>query len=274
MLDYTPDLLFDCFDFGFAFVDTVPLHAQCQPRPSTLLEFRLTLDCFCPSVTQEAWQDFPLYASLYSQVRATTSPNYLKAKVPVPSGLNISTWRQMLVDYPDLNLVDHLECGWVLDYTAAFPPVPTFMNHARADDIVQRVAPVLVLECSLGGMIGPFCKSPFKEWYQLSLLMKRPKKDSSKKRIIMDLSFPLGKAVNAGILKRFFQCKPFSFTLPSVTTLTDRLVLSSPSSFLWSADLLIAYQQLHVCPLSFLASRSLISAILILHLFSGPGPLC
>ena len=66
----------------------------------------------------------------------------------------------------------------------------------------------------------------------------------------MDLSFPLGKGVNAGITKGFYQGRPFSFTLRSVTTLTDRLISLGLGSYLWSADLSRAYHQLRVCPLS------------------------
>ena len=56
--------------------------------------------------------------------------------------------------------------------------------------------------------------------------------------------------VNAGIRKGFYQGKPFSFTLPSITTLTERLVLSRCGSWLWGADLSRAYRQPRVCPLS------------------------
>ena len=66
----------------------------------------------------------------------------------------------------------------------------------------------------------------------------------------MDLSFPLGNSVNSGIRKGYYQGIPFSFTLPTVTTLMDRLVKTGSCSYLWSADLSRAYRQLWVCPRS------------------------
>ena len=59
----------------------------------------------------------------------------------------------------------------------------------------------------------------------------------------MDLSFPLGKGINAGIRRAYYQGRPFSFILPSLTTLTDRLIKSGPGSFnrFRSADLSRAY---------------------------------
>ena len=82
---------------------------------------------------------------------------------------------------------------------------------------------------------------------QLNPLMTQSKNNSLSKHIIMDLSFPLGASVNAGIEKGFYQGIPFSFMLPSVTMLIDRLVHSGSTAFLWCADLSRAYWQLRVC---------------------------
>ena len=52
-------------------------------------------------------QNFSPRASCYSCqdvhhfVAQTGKPNYLVARVPVPSTLNISTWRELLQDYED-----------------------------------------------------------------------------------------------------------------------------------------------------------------------------
>ena len=64
------------------------------------------------------------YKYIYDSVRATGLPNYMEAKIPIPSGLSISMWRYLLTDYPDVNLVEHLEYGWPLDYTKNKPPTP------------------------------------------------------------------------------------------------------------------------------------------------------
>ena len=125
----------------------------------------------------------------------------------------------MLTDYPDLQLVDHLEFGWPLDYSAQCKPRSTKRNHASAADIKDHVVPFVAEECELGALIGPLENLPFSLRCQLSPLMTRLKKNSLAKRIIMDLSFPLGVSVNAGIRRGFYQGSPFSFTLPTIATL-------------------------------------------------------
>ena len=100
------------------------------------------------------------------------------------------------------------------------------------------------------GMIGPFMEALFEPWFQRSPMMTRPKKDSTEKRIIIDLSYPRGLNVNAGIVKGFYLSKLFNFSLPSISTLADRLLLAGVGAWFWTADLSRAYLQLRVCPLS------------------------
>ena len=47
-----------------------------------------------------------------------------------------------------------------------------------------------------------------------------------------------------------YRGKPLSLTLPSVPTLTDRLIKSGSGLFIWTADLSCSYRQLCVCVLS------------------------
>ena len=81
-------------------------------------------------------------------------------------------------------------------------------------------------------------------------MMTRPKINSLEKRIIIYLSYPKGASVNAGILKGFYLGQIFNFTLPTINTLADRLLVAGAGSWLWTADLSRAYSQLQVCPLS------------------------
>ena len=80
--------------------------------------------------------------------------------------------------------------------------------------------------------------------------MTRPKKNSSQKRIIIDLGYPKGISVNARIVKGFYQGQQFNFSLPSVVMLADRLLIAGAGSWLWTADLSRAYRRQRVCPLS------------------------
>ena len=124
---------------------------------------------------------------------------------------------------------------------SATVPVPTFKNHSRDEVDSSHIEKFICKELSHAAMAGPFAPCPFQPWLQCSPMMTIPKKNSSDKRIIIDLSYPKGKSMNAGVN---------SLTLPTIATLSDKLVLTGKGSYIWTADLARAYHQLRVCPLS------------------------
>ena len=65
-------------------------------------------------------------------------------------------------------------------------------------------------EVKKGAMLGPIPCPPFLEWTQTSPLMTVPKKDSDNRRVIIDLSFPIGRSVKSGVAKKFFQRNDFT----------------------------------------------------------------
>ena len=119
----------------------------------------------------------------------------------------------MPANYPYLQLVDHLEFGWPLHYVLNTPPKSALRNHANPVHIKEHVGSFVEKECEFGEMLGPFVQSPFRPWFQCSPLMKT-RKNSVSKRIILDLSFPMGASINVGIRRGYYQGLPFSFTLP------------------------------------------------------------
>lgn len=79
--------------------------------------------------------------------------------------------------------------------------------------------------------------------------MTRPKKESEERRVIVDLSFPPGEGVNAGIDIKDFFGKDITYTLPSIGDLITRLQISGRGAYIWKADLARAYRQMRVDPL-------------------------
>ena len=49
------------------------------------------------------------YLNIFKLIRETGLPNYMEAKIPLPSGLNISRWRDRLKDTTFYYIVDFLE---------------------------------------------------------------------------------------------------------------------------------------------------------------------
>ena len=81
--------------------------------------------------------------------------------------------------------------------------------------------------------------------------MTAEKKDSVKRRVIIDLSFPEGESVNDGIAKNFFQGKELNFNLPTIQDLAHLIVARSQGAFIWRTDLKQAYRQLRNDPLDY-----------------------
>ena len=155
---------------------------------------------------------------LYSLILSTSLPNYITARIPVQTGLNIPKWRALLWGYHDTQMVDHLEFGWLVDYTADKPP----------------------------GGPGPYSTPMSAASWSFSShphscpMTTIPKKNTDERRATVDLSFPRGASVNSSIRRGQSQ------GLPGMTDLADK---QGHGVFLWSADLARAYRHLRTSPL-------------------------
>ena len=209
-------------------------------------------------IVERLWPTCPLdveeaspFLRIYNYVRATNLPNYLGARITIPSAMNCSNWDSALEGYYDSELVNFLRYGWPNGYTAPAPPTPSASNHPSALTFPREIDAFLEKEVRLGAMIGPFKAPPFKEWSQVSPLMTVPKKDSTSRRIIIDLSFPIGFGVNSGISRYYFQGEERHYSLPTINDLAQLVIARGPGCFLWKADLERAYRQLRCDPLDY-----------------------
>lgn len=186
---------------------------------------------------------------IYDLVRSTGRHNYLEARIPVPSGMNIAAWRTLLHDYSDYQLCDFLEFGWPVNYSLPHPPQGRQQNHNTANAYPSHVRQYLCDEINTGAILGPFSTPPFTPWFNCSPLLTRPKKHSDKRRIIQDHSWPPGASVNYGVPSMTYLDKPYKLRLPSVDTLVALIKKHGPGSYLYGTDLSRAYKQLRSCPL-------------------------
>ena len=137
---------------------------------------------------------------LYYDVRESGLPNHLSVRRPVPSALNCDAWEAALEGYDDSHIVDFLRCGWSVAYSAPDIPVSTLKNHTSATRFPKEIDKFIDKELQHCALLGPFHTAPFDRWTQISMLMTRDKPDGSGKRVIIDLSFPVGASVNDGIV--------------------------------------------------------------------------
>lgn len=202
-----------------------------------------------PKLTTEAAKEFPEFAATYNTIKQKNSPNFLGAKLTVDSALNLSKWDELLTDYHDREVVQFLRFGWPVGYEENFPPTAVGDNHQSGQHHLQHVKKFIQSELDHRALIGPFKNPPFQPWTRISPILTRPKKDSADRRIIIDLSFPIGQAVNNGIDITSIFGKDSTYVLPSITDLTSQVTQHGVGTWMWKGDLSRAYRQLRVDPL-------------------------
>lgn len=139
---------------------------------------------------------------IYQRVRDSGLANMIGLRIPVPSVLNYPAWRSAATGHPDDTYVlDGVRFGFPLHYVG--PPLyrDNRDSHPSAQQYWSHVQRYVQVESQNKAMIGPFDVPPFTPWTNISPIMTRPKADSTKRRIIVDLSFPRDDNVNAHVHK-------------------------------------------------------------------------
>ena len=139
---------------------------------------------------------------LHEEVKKHDLPNYLGARIPVPSQLNIHAWETMLQGYWDEQLLECLKFGFPLGFNRTCTLQHDKENHKSAVLFPEHVSKYIEEEQKFGAIIGPFEKSPIKNLHY-SPFMTRDKPNSENRRVILDLSWPRGESVNAGVEKKW-----------------------------------------------------------------------
>ena len=184
---------------------------------------------------------------IFDAVVADGRFNFEGARRRVPSGLCISAWKQYLVGYEDTQLVQFLEYGWPINFDRTAILSSTLKNHASAIQHAQDIQYYIDTELGHRALLGPFYGPPVAPTH-VSPLMTRPKKDSQHRRVILDLSWPAGAAVNEGVDGDWYWGRQAHVKLPTVQFMEDRLLELGPGSFMYKTDMARGYRQLRVDP--------------------------
>ena len=183
---------------------------------------------------------------LHKSVKQFGCPNFLGARIPVVSNLNIDNWKFHLRDYWDTQLLDLLEFGFPLDFDTNTELVSTEENHTSAKQYSSHVQTYICEELKHGAILGPFEHKPIS--LHISPFMTRDKPDSDTRRTIVDLSWPKDKSVNAGVQRDNYLGSDFILNYPSVDDIVKRLIELGPGSLLCKVDISRAFRQLKVDP--------------------------
>ena len=177
-------------------------------------------------------------------------PNYLGARIRVDTQLNLQEWYDQPKDYCDQQLLDFLTFGFPLDFNRKSPLKWEGDNHKSAVDYPNDIEAYLQEELDFKAVVGLFAKHPCKDGH-ISLFMTREKPGSKHRRVIIDLSWPLGCLVNAGIDKSSYMGTDFVLVLPTVDHITDQLKALGKGAHLYKIDISRAFRHIKVDPLDY-----------------------
>ena len=146
--------------------------------------------------------------------------NAFGAKIPVSSSLNIAAWESRLQDYHDSDIVKLLRFGWTINYTADTLPEASVSNHPSAITFSDHVDYYIATELEHGATAGPFYCNPLPRPLICSPLQTVPKRGSTKRRVVMDLSFPPSHSVNSGFPDNSYLNEHYKLRLPGIDRLS------------------------------------------------------
>ena len=178
-------------------------------------------------------------------------PNRFGCRIPVNSNWNLPLFQSLLKDYYDQDLLEWLEFGFPVSQFGVPDQVPADCNHRGATLFPDTIDQYLEQELKLNAIMGPFKFRPFLGRIRVSPLSTRPKRDSCKHRIILDLSFPQGFSVNDGIDKDWYCGERVKLTYPTIDMLTKRVFQLGCSCRMWKRDPARAFRLLPLCPANF-----------------------
>ena len=124
-------------------------------------------------------------------------PNKFKKCIPLCTAWNIKLLEMFHTDYEDREVVDWLTYGFLVSRNDSVAKIePADHKHNGVNLFPQHIHEYIDTELKYHATMGPFAVLPFIGEIRISPLSTRPKKDSGKRRVILDLSFPFGNSVN------------------------------------------------------------------------------
>ena len=127
-------------------------------------------------------------------------------------------------------------------------PHITLKNHKGASEYPESLRGYILKERSHRAVMGPFKKVPFQSKVRISPLSTRPKKDTQDRRIILDLSFPIGDSVNDGIPKDSYLGFEAKLSFPKVDDLAFGIYSLGKNCMMFKIDLSRYFRQLPLDP--------------------------
>lgn len=191
-------------------------------------------------------------ASTYMHVLSYGTPNSINARVIMNTKLNIPLWEKSVTGHQDDDIViEGIKYGFSMQYLGPKLNELDIEMHESGAKHQSHIEDYFKTECQLGAVIGPFKAPPFHPWCWTSPIMTRPKSESTKRRIIIDLSYPPEENVNKWVEKGNYFGRCVQHKLPKIEDVIDLIVANGFQVALATIDIKRAYQNFLGCPLDY-----------------------
>ena len=191
------------------------------------------------------------YLNIARIVKQSGFPNYRYTRFPLKSGLRIEAWNKYLEGYKDQKLVQYLQFGFPLSLTDSDSlGNHNIRNHHSALQFEDAVWAYLTKERSHGAILGPiehFDSHPDHSLVHCSPILTRPK-DQGKRRVILDLSYPRGIALNDQVDRSRFDGDLFCLKFPSIDDIVQEICSHKDDVVISKIDVARAFRNLRVDP--------------------------
>ena len=175
--------------------------------------------------------------------------NFEGCRIPIPTAIRYDRIEEALegvVSPKERRVLQLLKYGMPIDCKRSFGIRKKQNNHFSAKSHREAIGEYLESNMKCQAILGPFKLSPIADLC-FSPLMSVPK-DIDKRRVIVNFSFPPGKAINDGISRSSYLNFQVDFSLPSVQSMVSRLNDLGPGCLLYKRDLKGAFRQFSTDP--------------------------
>ena len=200
--------------------------------------------------------DLKYFVELHHQASAAGSrgqyrwpeytPNYIGARIPLHhTNFNLDCWRENLIGYDHVELVQFLEFGFPLGLRDLPELVPAKANHGSAYQFYPYLDKFFASGLLKGGVTGPCGASPFSS-PMVSPLMTAPKKPASR-RAVYDGTFG-EHSLNNATPSEYYMGVRCEYSYPKIADFQKLVLKCGCGCYLWKRDLSRYYLQLPLDP--------------------------
>ena len=189
------------------------------------------------------------FIKAHKLVRESGRHNFEGCRISIPTAIRYDRIRYALgatTTPKEERMLCLLQFGMPLDCSPGFGVKKIQKNHFSALCFKKEVSEYFNKGVQSQAILGPFKLSPIHDLC-FSPVMSVPK-EGSKRRVIVDFSFPPGKAINDGIPRTTYLEFEVEFTLPTVLSMVNRLNDLGMGCLLFKRDLKGAFRQFNTDP--------------------------